>query len=200
MSKVIVHMSMSLDGFIAGPNPAPDNPLGTNGHRLHDWVFKNPGSEYSRTFVASLKNKIGAVIMGRTMYDESLPWWNGTGPLGDGVPCFVLTKTGTQPTDAAVVFAFVTEGIGAALTQAKAAAKGKEIFINGGGNTIQQFITAGLVDELHIHLIPILLGGGTSLFGSLGEYIELEKIEVTDEHDATHLHYRLKRTAADKTL
>lgn len=192
MSKVVVHMSMSLDGFIAGPNPAADNPLGTNGMQLHEWVFENPDSEYSKKFSESLKNDTGAVIMGRVMYDESLPYWDGTGPLGDGVPCFVLTEDGTQPEKAADVFTFVTDGIESALKQARAVANDKQIFINGGANTIQQYIKAGLVDELAIHLVPILLGGGTSLFGSLGEYIQLEKVNIIDDSAATHLMYRFK--------
>lgn len=189
MGNVVVHMSMSLDGFIAGPNPAADNPLGTNGMNLHEWVFQNPGSEYSHSFTESLKRDTGAVIMGRTMYDESQPYWNGTGPLGDDVPCFVLTEEGTRPEDAGDVFTFVTDGIESALDQAKAVAKDKDVFINGGANTIQQYIKAGMVDELNIHLIPILLGGGTSLFGSLGEYIKLKKADVIDENGATHLTY-----------
>ena len=126
------------------------------------------------------------------MYDESLPWWDGTGPQGDAVPCFVLTKKGTEPKDAAKVFTFVTEGIKDAFEQAKAAAGDKDVLVNGGANTIQQYVKAGMVDELRISLVPILLGGGTSLFGSLGEYIELEQVESRDEKVVTHLTYRLK--------
>lgn len=194
MSKLIVHMSMSLDGFIAGPHPAPDNPLGDHGLRLHEWLFKDPASQYSSDFEKTLKSDIGAIILGRVMYDESLPWWNGSGPMGDDTPCFVLTEKGTEPKEAAKVFTFATDGIDKTLERAKEAAGNKHVLINGGANTIQQYIKAGLVDELHIHLVPILLGGGTNLFAALGTYIELEKVKVEDEKDATHLTYRFKRS------
>lgn len=182
-------MSMSLDGFIAGPNPAPDNPLGNNGLRLHEW-YGQPGNH---DFGKDVKGDTGAIIMGSVMYHESLPWWHGSGPLGDEVPCFVLTEKGTAPKEAAKVFTFVTEGIDKALELASAAADNQDVLINGGANTIQQYIKAGLVDEMYIHIIPILLGGGTSLFGSLGGYVELEKLRVTDEKEVTHLVYRFNK-------
>jgi dihydrofolate reductase len=185
-------MSMSLDGFITGPNPAPDNPLGTNGQHLHDWFFENPDSAYNRNLDDFMKNKLGAIIMGRVMYEESIPQWNGTGPAGDGVPCFVLTEKGAEPPEAAKVFTFVTGGIKEALSEAKAVSDGKDILINGGADTIRQFIKAGLADSLHIHLVPILLGGGTSFFHTFGEYVKLEKTEVIDEDYATHMAYKLK--------
>lgn len=124
------------------------------------------------------------------MYDESLPWWDGSGPLGDDKPCFVLTKKGTEPKEAGKMFTFVAGGIEKALEQARAAAGDEDILINGGADTIQQYLKAGLVDELHLHIVPMLLGGGTSLFGSLGEYLELEKVNVKDDKDVTHLMYR----------
>jgi dihydrofolate reductase len=189
MGQLITQMSMSLDGFIAGPNPAPNNPLGSNGLHLHEW-FETPGNH---DFGKDIENDTGAIIMGSVMYYESLPWWHGTGPLGDDVPCFVLTEKGREPKDAASVFSFVTDGIEEALKRAKAVAGNKDVLINGGANTIQQYIKAGLIDEMYIHIVPILLGGGTSLFGTLGEYIELEKDSVVDEKGATHLIYRFKQ-------
>ena len=189
MSKVVVFISMSLDGFIAGPNPSPQNPLGDNGLILHDWFFKSHHKD------SPFRNAIednGAVIMGRVMYEESLPYWHGSGPLGK-TPCFVLTEKGTEPKNAAPMFTFVSEGIESALAQAKEAANDKNVFINGGAHTIQQFVKAKLIDELTIHVVPILLGGGTSLFGSLGEYIELEKQAAKDEKDVTHLRYSLPK-------
>lgn len=188
MTQLITQMSMSLDGFIAGPNPAPDNPLGDNGLELHEW-YESPGSH---DFGKDVEGNTGAIIMGSTMYYESLPWWHGTGPLGDSVPCFVLTEEGHEPKDADSVFTFVTGGIEEALERAKAVAGAKDVLINGGANTIQQYLKAGLIDEMYIHIIPILLGGGTSLFGALGEYIELEKLRVTDEKEVTHMVYRFK--------
>ncbi len=184
-------MSMSVDGFIAGPNPSSDNPLGTNGLRLHDWFYENPDKDpEDEKFAEALKNNTGAIIMGRTMYDESQPFWDGVGPFGE-VPCFVLTKKGDKPQNTKV-FTFVSEGIEKALELAKKTAGSKDILINGGANTIQQYLKAGLVNEMYIHLVPILLGKGTSLFGELGEFIELEKVKVTDEKAVTHLSFRLK--------
>lgn len=190
MGKLLVQMSMSVDGFIAGPHPAPDNPLGDHGLRLHEW-YEAPGSH---DFGKDIKGDTGAVIMGSIMYYESLPWWHGSGPLGDQVPCFVLSEADRVPQEAAKVFTFVTEGIHEALQRAKEAAGDKDVLINGGANTIQQYIKAGLVEELYIHIVPILLGGGTNLFGALGAYTELEKVSVTDEKEVTHLTYRFKRT------
>lgn len=192
MSKVVVQMSMSVDGFIAGPNPAADNPLGTNGLRLHAWFYENPDKDpEDEKFAENLKNNTGAIIMGRVMYEESQPFWDGVGPFGN-TPCFVLTNKGKEPQDAGKVFTFVTDGIEKALELAKKTAGNKDILINGGANTIQQYIKAGLVEEMYIHLVPILLGGGTSLFGALGEFIELEKVKVTDEKAVTHLTFRFK--------
>ena len=191
MGKVIVDISMSLDGFIAGPHPAPDNPLGDHGTRLHDWFFNDRDSDYNRTFDKTYK-RAGAFIIGRVMYYESLPWWDGKGPAGDDTPCFVLTEKGSEPKEAGKMFTFVTSRIEEALELAKKAAGDKNVGISGGANTIQQYIKAGLVDELRIHLVPILLGGGTSLFGTLGAYIELKKAAVHDEADATHLVYELR--------
>jgi dihydrofolate reductase len=191
MGKTTVFMSMSLDGFIAGANPAPDNPLGDHGLKLHDWFFDNP--ERTRLLTKHAKEVNGALIIGRVMYDESQPYWDGMGPLGNDVPCFVLTKPGTEPQKAGQIFTFVTEGIEKAFELAKKVAGDKDVSISGGANTIQQYIKAGMVDELTIAIVPILLGGGTSLFGSLGEYIELEKVEVQDDVDVTRLTYRIKR-------
>lgn len=193
MSKLVVHMSMSLDGFIAGPNPAPDNPLGDHGPLLHDWFFENKENAYNRHFNEEVR-RTGAIILGRVMYDESLPWWNGKGPLGDDTPCFVLTEKGSEPTEAGSMFTFVSGGIEEALELARKVAGGKDIGIAGGANTIQQYLKAGLVDELNIHIVPILLGGGTSLFGSLGKFLELEKTDVVDSQGATHIAYRPRYT------
>lgn len=189
MGKLIVQMSMSLDGFIAGPNPAPDNPLGDDGLQLHAW-YDQPGSH---DFGKDVEGDTGAIIMGSIMYYESLPWWHGTGPLGDDVPCFVLTEQRHEPKEAAKVFTFVTEGIEEALRLAKIEAGDKDVLINGGANTIQQYIKAGLVDEMYIHVLPLLLGGGTNLFGALGQFIPLEKVSVHDEKGVTHLAYRFER-------
>jgi dihydrofolate reductase len=190
MGKVLAQMSMSLDGFVTGPDPSQNNPLGTNGERLHDWIFANPDGE--NTQAIALKKTTGAAIIGYNMYFEAIPYWEGTGPLGDEIPTFVLTEKDTAPQDAPAVFTFVTDGIESALEKAQVVAGDKDVWIGGGANTIRQYLKANLLDELHIHLISLLLGGGTSLFGSLNEYIELEKISVQDEPGVTHLIYRRK--------
>lgn len=187
MGKVIIDMSMSLDGFVAGPRDTPEEPLGKNGLILHDWL-SNPDA-FARAY-----NNPGeapaAVIMGRRTYENSQPYWNGKGPMGD-TPCFVLTEE--TPKDAGSMFTFVTEGgIEKALEQAREVAGDKNIGLMGA-NINQQFLKAGLVDEIYIHLIPVLLGGGLSLFGSLGEMVKLEKNKVTDGPEGTHLTYTIVR-------
>ncbi len=192
MPKVTSHMSMSVDGYIAGPDASQDNPLGTNGFKLHDWIFDNPekaGSAHPDT----LKKETGAAIVGYNMYFEAMPHWNNTGPLGDDVPCFVLTEEGKVPQDAPAAFTFVTDGIESALEKAKAAAGDKNVWVGGGATTIQQYLKAGLIDEFRLHVVPILLGGGTLMFGELGEFMELDKAEVTDKPGVTHFTYRFKK-------
>ena len=188
MSKVAIDMSMSLDGFIAGPNDTPEEGLGKGGEKLHEWL-SDP--ETVEKVSGDLAKTTGAVIMGRRTYDNSIKWWGDQGPVGD-VPCFVLTKKGTEPESFSKVFTFVTDGIESALELAKKAAGGKDIGITSA-HTIQEYLKAGLVDEINIHLIPILLGGGRSLFGELGKFIELEKISVKDGSGVTHLTYEVKK-------
>lgn len=191
MSKTTAQMSMSVDGFIAGPDPSQDNPLGTNGERLHDWIFDNPKQENS--LAIAVTKTTGAAIIGYNMYYEAIPYWEGTGPLGDDIPAFVLCAPDKVPQDAPKVFTFVTDGIESALAKAQAAAKGKDVWIGGGANAIQQYIKAGLLDELHLHVVPLLLGGGTPMFGELGKFMKLDKVEVTDEPGVTHFTYRFKK-------
>jgi dihydrofolate reductase len=191
MSKVTAQMSMSLDGFIAGPNASQNNPIGTNGDRLHDWMFNNPNQENALS--TALKKNTGAAVIGYNMYYEAIPHWGGTGPLGDNIPTFVLTEEDKGPQDAPEVFTFVTSGIESALKQAQAAAGDKDVWIGGGANTVQQYLKAGLLDELQLHMVPILLGGGTPMFGELGEFMELEKVAVKDEPGVTHFTFRPKK-------
>ncbi|HYF96486.1 MAG TPA: dihydrofolate reductase family protein [Patescibacteria group bacterium] len=190
MSKVRSHMSMSLDGFVAGPDPSQDNPLGTNGDKLHDWIFDNPdkaGLAHPKT----LRKYTGAAIIGYNMYYEAIPHWNNTGPLGDDIPCFVLTEEDKVPKDAPKAFTFVTGGIKSALEQAKEAAGDKDVWIGGGANVTQQYIKAGLLDELQLHIVPVLLGGGISMFGELGKFMELDKVAVNDEPGVTHFTFKV---------
>ncbi len=191
MAKVKSHMSMSVDGYVTGPNPSQDNPMGTNGLKLHEWVFDNP--EKRNSSAEALNKDTGAAIVGYNMYYEAIPQWGGTGPLGNDIPCFVLTKEAKVPKDAPKAFTFVIDGIESALEKAKTAAGDKDVWIGGGANTVQQYIKAGLLDEFKLHLVPILLGGGTPMFGELGELMELDKVEVKDEPGVTHFTYHFKK-------
>ena len=212
MGKVVANISMSLDGYIAGPNPTLEEPLGVGGEGLHEWVFGLeawrqphglPGGETGpdNDIMIETTANIGAVIMGRKMYSGGEgPWENDPNPdgwWGDNppfkVPVFVLTshERETVTKEGGTSFTFVTDGIESALKQAKAAAGDKDISLGGGANAIQQFIAAGLADELEIHLVPILLGGGTRLLDNLGE-AKLEKIRVIDSPQVTHLKFRIK--------
>ena len=187
MGNVVIDMSMSLDGYIAAPNDNPEQGLGEDGMRLHNWAFDDP-TVFERVF-GNLIEETGAVIMGRRSYDNSIEAWGGKGPLGD-VPCFVVTHT--PPASADPLFTFVTDGIESALAQAQEAAAGKRIGLMGA-NIDQQFLAAGLVDEIRIHVIDVLLGGGRRLFDQLPQRIELEKTGVSETDGVTHLEYRVVR-------
>jgi dihydrofolate reductase len=187
MGSVVIDMSMSLDGYIAAPNDNPAQGLGEDGMRLHNWAFDDP-SVFERVF-GNLVEETGAVIMGRRSYDNSIEAWGGKGPLGD-VPCFVVTHrplAGAGP-----VFTFVTEGIEPALAKAREVAAEKRIGLMGA-NIDQQFLAAGLVDEIRIHLVNVLLGGGRRLFDQLPGRIELEQTGLSKTDGVTHLEYRVIR-------
>jgi dihydrofolate reductase len=153
MGNVVIDMSMSLDGYIAAPNDNPQQGLGEDGMRLHNWAFDNP-SIFERLYGKFIE-ETGAVIMGRRSYDNSIEAWGGKGPLGD-VPCFVVTHRPLESADP--VFTVVTERIERALAKAQEAAADKRIGLMGA-NIDQQFLAAGLVDEIRIHLVNVLLGG-----------------------------------------
>jgi dihydrofolate reductase len=203
MGKVHFEITMSLDGYVAGPNDSPELGLGEGGERLHQWVFdlaswREPhGLAGGETNVDSeiLDETIkatGAVIVGRRMFDNARGW--GDEPPFH-VPVFVLTH---EPRDVLVksdtTFTFVTDGIESALEQARAAAGDKNVSIGGGANVAQQYLKAGLLDEMQIHIAPLLLGGGIRLFDQLGDAkIELEKTRVIDSPQVTHLRFRVVR-------
>jgi dihydrofolate reductase len=187
MGNVVIDMSMSLDGYIAAPNDNPKQGLGEDGMRLHNWAFDDP-SVFERVY-GSLVEETGAVIMGRRTYDNSIAAWEGKGPLGE-VPCFVVTHS--PPASSAPVFTFVTDGIERALAQAREAAGDKRIGLMGA-NIDRQFLAAGLVDEIRIHLVNVLLGGGRPLFDQLPQRIELEQTGVSQTDGVTHLEYRVIR-------
>jgi dihydrofolate reductase len=186
MGNVVIDMSMSLDGYIAAPNDNPEQGLGEDGMRLHNWAFDDP-SVFEEVY-GKLTEETGAVIMGRRSYDNSIGEWGGKGPLGD-VPCFVVTHRPFDPPDP--VFVVVTDGISSALAKAQEAAGEKRIGM--GANLDQQLLAAGLVDEIRIHLVDVLLGGGRRLFDELPQRVELEQTGQSQTGGVTHLEYRVVR-------
>jgi dihydrofolate reductase len=187
MGNVVIDMSMSLDGYIAAPNDNPEQGLGEDGMRLHDWAFDDP-SVFERVF-GNLVEETGAVIMGRRSYDNSIENWGGKGPLGE-VPCFVVTHRPLQSPDP--VFRVVMDGIESALAQAQNVAGDKRIGLMGA-DIDQQFLAAGFVDEIRIHLVDVLLGGGRRLFDELPQRLELERTGLSETGGVTHLEYRVQR-------
>jgi dihydrofolate reductase len=192
MGKITAFLSMSLDGFIAGPKDdnRPDRELEAL-DKLSDWMFRGKTGSEAVEFQEQLFKSIGAVVMGRRIFDL------GVGPWGDNpvyhAPVFVLTH---KPEEILVKqggtsFTFVTDGAKSALNQAKAAAGNKDIRVIGGANVVQQFINEKWLDEIEIHLIPILLGEGIRLFDHIDKPIELERIQVTESPDVTHLKFRI---------
>jgi dihydrofolate reductase len=203
VGRVFVDITTSVDGFVAGPNDGPELPLGAGGERLHRWVYdlaswREPhgleGGETNRDseIVDEALRKTGAVVVGKRMFE------NAKG-CGDNppfhMPVFVLTHESREieEKEGGTTFTFVNDGIVSALEQAKAAAGTKHVSIAGGANTIQQYLSAGLVDEIQIHLAPMLLGDGIRLFEQLDvEPIELETTRVIDSPaGVAHLRFRV---------
>ena len=185
MGNVVIDMSMSLDGYITAPHDVPGQGLGEDGMRLHNWMFDDR-SVFDEIY-GDLINETGAVIMGRRTYDNAIEEWDGKGPLGD-VPCFVITHRPLEAPDP--VFTVVPDGIESALKQAQEVAGDKRIGLMGA-NIDQQYLAAGLVDEIRIHVIDVLLGGGRRLFDTLPERIELERTGLGESGGVTHLEYRV---------
>ncbi len=198
MTKVLCSIAMSVDGFVAGPDQALERPLGANAEeRLHRWMF-----EQAEANVAELESLIGAgaYVMGRNMFApgrgewdlEWKGWWGPEPPYH--APVFVLTHHARDPLtmDGGTTFTFVTDGIEAALDQAKAAAGDGYVAISGGAETVNQYLRAGLIDELWLHVAPVLLGAGERLFDAI-PLTDLEKVEARDTDLVTHLRYRIPR-------
>lgn len=205
MGKVVADITMSLDGFITGPGDAPGRGLGERGECLHNWVMGGPWryDDENRRFApldADLKvlqeamGSIGAGIIGRRMFDVT-GGWGGNPPGGKDARYFVLTHSAPPEwAGPGSPFTFVTSGIEDALAQARAVAGSKDVGIGGGANVIQQYLAAGLVDELRLHLAPVLLGAGRRLFENLGgQTIELERTRVIGSPYATHLDFTIRR-------
>ena len=212
MSKIRTHISMSLDGCVAGPNQSHDNPLGEGGEELHDWVVRlktwrarhgmDDGEDNaSSSIVEQETDNIGAEIMGRGMFGppEGGPWeeswhgWWGEDPPFH-MPVFVLTHHAREPlTLSDTTFNFVTDGIESALAQAREAAGDKDVFIGGWASIINQYLAAGLVDEIELHVVPLLLGSGARLLEGVGPEIKLEQLRAVEAPGVTHLKYRVVR-------
>jgi dihydrofolate reductase len=211
MPNLRFRISMSLDGFIAGPDQSVDNPLGIGGEQLHEWVIalaawralhRLPGgdvNESSRVVEEQLSN-VGATVMGRNMFgghpgpwDPAKPWngWWGKNPPFHH-PVFVLTHHPRAPLDleGGTTFTFVTGGIAAALGEARRAAGGKDVALAGGADVARQYLTAGLVDEMELSLVPILLGSGERLFDGAGDDLHgLELVRTVATPEVIHLKF-----------
>jgi len=215
MTKLRSTMAISLDGFGAGPNQSLEEPLGVGGEHLHDWMTRlavfhemegeEGGGEVnaSTDVVRRWWNNIGAVVMGRKMFgggpgpwhDDWRGWWGDDPPYH--VPTFIITHHPRESLEmqGGTTFHFVTDGIEAALERATTAAEGKDVWLAGGASVVQQYLRAGLLDEIEISIAPILLGDGERLFADLdGSDIELEQIRTIEAPDVTHIRYRIRRS------
>ena len=211
MSSVTSQISISLDGYVAGPNQSLENPIGEGGMGLHQWALATatwralhgiPGGEHNADaeIAAEVTEGIGAYIMGRKMFgggdgawDESWTGWWGDDPPYHA-PVFVLTHHARDPLEmqGGTTFTFVTDGIEAALAQARAAAGDADVSIAGGASAVRQYLAAGLLDELHLHVEPITLGAGERLLEDVGG-LTLEPVKVVASPGVTHLKYRVLR-------
>jgi dihydrofolate reductase len=198
MSRVTTDMAMSVDGFVAGPNQSLDNPFGEGvDGRLHQWMFDDPDANEAEI---EAMTAAGAFIMGRNMFgpgrgewdEEWKGWWGEEPPYH--APVFVLTHHERAPLTmkAGTTFTFVTEGVESALVQARAAAGDANIAIAGGAATVNQYLAAGLIDELRLHVAPVLLGAGERLFEGVGNF-SVEPLEVRHTSLVTHMAYRVAR-------
>lgn len=210
MSALILDISVSLDGFVAGPDPSDDEPLGRGGDRLHEWAFATRafqrqhggegGDDNAESAVVEERlARVGAEIMGRRMFSGGAGpweddhhadgWWGPNPPFHH--PVFVLTHHARPPLEMEgdTTFTFVTDGIEAALEQAVDAAEGQDVRLGGGVSTIQQYLRAGLVDELHLVVAPVLLGRGERLFEDLGDGASAYVcVGMTSSGSVAHLH------------
>jgi dihydrofolate reductase len=194
-------MSMSLDGFVAGPDQSLDQPLGRGGLALHEWHLRadEPGYEAGIPIRDELLRPMGAYVMGRNMFGPVRGPWEGDwrGWWGDEppyhAPVFVLTHHPREPVEmeGGTTFHFVTDGFGAAFEQARDAAGDQDVDIAGGASTVRQALAAGVVDELHLDIAPVVLGGGESIFTGLVD-LHLEPVAVTPSPHATHIRYAVR--------
>lgn len=205
MSKIIFDSGISLDGFFAGDNRGPDNPMGGVSGKIHQWIFnqkafweylgKEAGNEDNTEgdLIRDTNARTGAFIMGKRMFEEGVVSWPNDLYKAD---VYVLTHEKREPwvQKGTTTFYFINDGIESALEKARQSARGKDIRIQGGANTIQQFLNAGLVDEFFIHIAPVFLGSGIRLFEGIDKdkYV-LKIIEVIPSDFTTHLRYQLTK-------
>ncbi len=210
MPKLKLQISISLDGYVAGPNQSEEDPLGEGGEALHDWVLKlaawrEPHGKEGGEVNASTEvfeegsDNTGAIVMGRNMFgggpgpwgeDPWQGWWGDEPPFK--APVFVLTHHEREPlVKGKTTFTFVTDGIASALAQAREAGGGKDVSLAGGANVIQQCLAAGEVDEMWLNIPPVLLGDGTQLFDASTAEVGLEQLRAIEGPDAAHLKYRV---------
>ncbi len=211
MSRLIADLSISLDGFVAGPDPSLEDPLGIGGQQVHEWAFGAMAWREEHGFeggeggtdsgiIEELRATVGASIMGRKMFSggegpwdadpNARGWWGDDPPFHH--PVFVLTQHAREPLvmDGGTTFTFVTDGIESALEQAREAAGGRDVQINGGGSVVRQYLAAGLLDELQVHTAPVLLGTGTPLLGGVTGKLETTRV-MESPTGATHVRYRV---------
>jgi dihydrofolate reductase len=198
MAKVTCDMAVSVDGFVAGPNQSPDKPFGDGvGDRLHRWMFEQPEANAAAIEAIDAPR---AYVMGRNMFgpgrgawDEQWKgWWGDEPPYH--APVFVLTHHPRESLtmQGGTTFTFVTDGIESALAQAREAAGDGDVAIAGGGATVNQYLAAGLIDELRLHVAPVVLGVGERLFDGVGD-LDLERLDVSATDLVTHMTYRVIR-------
>jgi dihydrofolate reductase len=200
MSQVVVDISVSLDGYVTGPNVGLDNGLGDGGEALHSWVFE--GNDEDRKVLDDAFEATGAVIQGRNLFDiiDGPKGWNdemgyGAKPTGEvNPPIFVVTHSAPAKTRLGDRFRFVTDGVESAVAQAKEVAEGKDVYVMGGGQICHQVLAAGLADLLRLHVAPVVLGDGTRLFpaGAAPTY-SLDLVESVSTPAAQHITYRVRK-------
>ena len=213
MSRLRCHISISLDGYVAGPNQSEENPLGEGGERLHDWVvglaacrqahgYEGGEVNESARIVEEARANAGAAVMGRNMFGppgggawgdgQWRGWWGDDPPYH--YPVFILTHYPRDPVEMeeGTTFHFVTDGIDSALEQAREAAGHRDVMLWGGADVVNQYLAAGLLAELELHVVPVLLGDGARLFADLGDAeVQLEQVRAVEAPGVTHLKYRL---------
>jgi len=189
MGKIIAEITMSLDGFTAGPDVTNKDPMGINGESLHDWMFAK-ATATDKAMLAELIGNTGAVVLGHRTYSVGMDPWGGVSPFK--AAAFVLChKVPAKPVSG---FEYVTGGIDEALMKARKAADQKNIWVMGGANVIQQYLKAGLIEEFRLHIAPMLLMRGTRLFDNVGsDPAQRVKESVTETPGAVHMLFRIKK-------